>query len=294
MAGFAAFQAGKLLEARRGLEAVLEFYDPAVHGPLAGRWGHDARAAALDYLTHIVWLMGYPEQAHRLMEEAFETSRRMSHSGSVGQVHYFAGIFFADLRRDPVALQRHLDAMIAFDRDHGFSRPGVAFFQGMSLFEQGLQADGLALAQQGLARMPTRGGERRTYVLGRLAETYAQLGEVDRAWQTIVEAQSVGEQSAEHSWDAELHRIAGEILLAKGANADDVTAEFQRAVKTARQQGAKSLELRAASGFAHVLIGQGRIAEARDLLAPIYAWFTEGFETSDLREARTVLAGLGA
>lgn len=294
MAAFAAFQAGKLLEARRGLEAVLELYDPTVHRPLAGRWGHDARGAALDYLTHIVWLLGYPEHAYRLMEEAFETSRSISHSGSVGQVLYFAGVFFADLRRDSVALQHHLDAMIAFDREHGYSRPGVAFFQGMSLFNQGLQTDGVALAQQSLARLSSRGGERRTYMLGRLAETYAQLGEVDRAWQTIVEAQSLCEQSAEHSWDAELHRIGGEILFVKGADAGDVAARFQLAIQTAHQQGAKSLELRAALSFSRLLISQGRTAEARDLLAPIYAWFTEGFATSDLREVCTVLTEIGA
>jgi predicted ATPase len=207
---------------------------------------------------------------------------------------YFAGVFFADLRRDPAALQHHLDAMIAFDREHGYSRSGVAFFQGMSLFNQGLQTDGVALAQQTLARMSSRGGERRTYMSGRLAETYAQLGEADRAWQTIVEAQSLCEQSAEHSWDAELHRIAGEILFLKGANTGDVAARFQRAIQTAHQQGAKSLELRAALSFSRLLISHGRAAEARDLLAPIYAWFTEGFATSDLREARTVLTEMEA
>ena len=292
MAGFAAFQAGELQTARRGLEAVLELYDPTVHASLAGRWGHDARAAALDYLTHILWLLGHPDQACRLMEAAFETSRRKSHSGSIGQIHYFAGVLFADLRRDPIALERHLDAMVAFDRERGFSRPGTAFFQGMLLFERGGQADGLTLVEQALARM-SHYAERRTYFLGRLAEAFAQTGRVDQAWQTIVEAQSVCERTAEHTWDAELHRIAGAILLVKGADAGDVEAEYKQAIRTARQQGAKSLELRAALSLARLLIGQGRFAEAGGLLAPVYAWFTEGFETTDLREARAVLAELG-
>ena len=86
----------------------------------------------------------------------------------------------------------------------------------------------------------SHGGERRTYILGRLAQLYARLGEVDRAWQTIVDAQSMCERTAEHSWDAELHRIAGEILFVKGADAGDVAALFQQAIQTARQQGAKS------------------------------------------------------
>ena len=274
---------------------MLELYDPAIHGPLAGRWGHDARLAALNYLTTIVWLLGYPDQAYLLMEEAFETSRRISHSGSIGQAYYFAGLFFADLRRDPIALQHHVDATDAFDQEHGRSRgAGAGFFKGMLLFEQGKQADGLALAEQSLTRMPRFGGERRTYFLGRLAESCVRLGQVERAWQTIVEAQSFSERSVEHSWDAELHRIAGEILLARGADVGDVAAQFQQAVQTARRQGAKSLELRAALSLGRLLIGQQRTGAARDVLAPVYAWFTEGFETADLREARGVLMELGA
>jgi predicted ATPase len=123
-----------------------------------------------------------------------------------------------------------------------------------------------------------------------LAEVYSQVGQLDRAWQTILDAQSIRERNAEHSWDAELHRIAGEILLVKGADTGEVEALFFRqAIGTSRRPEAKSLELRAALSLARMLIGQGRSAEMRDLLAPIYAWFTEGFETADLREARAVL-----
>ena len=227
------------------------------------------------------------------MEEAFETSRQISHSGSIGQVRYFAGILFADLRRDPIALQHHVDAMVAFDRERGLPRAEPLFFQGMSLFGRGMTAEGLALAEQALARM-SHVGERRTYVLGRLAEAYARVGQLDRAWQTIIGAQSISERSAEHSWDAELHRIGGEILLVKGASTGEVEALFRQAIETSRRQEAKSLELRAARSLARLLIGQGASVEARDLLIPIYAWFTEGFETADLREARVVLADLGA
>jgi predicted ATPase len=264
------------------------------HGPLAGRWGHDVLAAALGYLTHTVWLLGYPDQACRLMEKAFETARQISHSGSIGQVHYSAGVFFAELRRDPVALKRHVDETVRFDREHGTSRAGVAFFQGISQFEQGMQADGLALADQSLALMPGIGGERRTYFLGRLAKAYVQAGEVDRAWQMIVEAQSVSERTAEHSWHAELRRIGGEILVAKDADAGGAETLFQQAIQIARRQGAKSLELRAALSLARLLIDWGRSGEARDLLAPVYSEFSEGFETSDLRDARAMLEDLGA
>jgi hypothetical protein len=96
-----------------------------------------------------------------------------------------------------------------------------------------------------------------------------QVGQLDRAWQIIAEAQSMSEQTAEHSWDAELHRIASEIPLAKGGDTSEAEARFRRAIDTARLQAAKGLELRAARGLVRLLIGQGKKAEARDLLAPI-------------------------
>jgi class 3 adenylate cyclase/tetratricopeptide (TPR) repeat protein len=297
MAALAAFQAGDFRSARRGMEAVLELYDPTIHEPLAGRWGHDARTSALNYLTHIYWLLGYPDQAYRLMERAFETSRRISHSGSIGQVHNYAGVMFADLRRDSIGLQQSVDTTTAFLREHGLLGlypTRLPFFQGMSLFGRGMPAEGLALAEQALARMSRFGGERQTYVLGRLAEAYAQVGQLDRAWQRIIEAQSMSERTAEHSWDAELHRIAGAILLAKGADAGEVEVLFRRAIDTACLQEAKSFELRATLNLARLLIGQGKRPEARNLLAPIYAWFTEGYETADLHETRGVLAELVA
>jgi class 3 adenylate cyclase/tetratricopeptide (TPR) repeat protein len=296
MAALAAFQAGDFRSARRGMEAVLELYDPAIHAPLAGRCGHDAQTSALNYLTHILWLLGFPDQAYRLMEQAFEASQHIRHSGSMAQVHCYAGVMFADLRRDPAALRYHVAATTAFLREHGLLgifRTRLPFFEGMSLFACGMPAKGLALAEQSPARMSHAGGERHTYVLARLAEAWAQAGQLDRAWQTITEAQSMSERTAEHSWATELQRIAGEILLAKGADAGEVEPRFRLAIETARRQAAKSLELRAALGLARLLIGQGRKTEARDLLTPIYTWFTEGFETADLREAGAVLGELG-
>jgi len=212
-------------------------------------------------------------------------------------VHGYAGIILADLRRDPIALQHHVDATTAFPCEHGLSavfRTRLPFFQGMSLFGRGMRAEGLAFAEQTLARMSPCGGERHTYILGRLAETYLQAGQLERAWQTIVEAQSMSERTAEHSWDAELYRIESEILSAQGADAGEVEVLFRRAIETASLQEAKSLELRAALGLARLLLGQGKMAEARNLLAPVYNWFTEGFETADLSEARSVLADSGA
>jgi hypothetical protein len=169
MAALAAFQAGDFRSARCAMEAVLELYDPAIHAPLAGRCGHDARTAALNYLTHILWLLGYPGQAYRLMERAFKASQQICHSGSIGQVHCYAGMF-ADLRRDLIALAYHVDATTAFPREHGLLgifRTRLPFFEGLSLFGRGMPAKGLAFAEQTLARTSLSGeNDTRMFLIG--------------------------------------------------------------------------------------------------------------------------------
>ena len=294
MAGTEAFQAGIFREARRRLEAVLALYEPDVHSHLAGSWGLDARIHALDYLTIVLWLLGYPDQAYRRMEEAFEASRPVTHAGSIGHVHHFSGVLFADIRRDPIALQQRAAAAVSFAREHGQIGAGREFFRGLALFECGAPADGVALAEQCLARMNRFGLEGRIYMLGRLAAIYAQLGRVEKACETVNEAKLIAEQTADYVWYAEIHRVAGKVLLAKGANTVETEAQFHRAIELARQQNAKSLELRGAIDLARLWIGQGRGADARAMLAPIYDWFTEGFDTLDLKEAAALLAELGS
>ena len=170
MEGYAALMAGDLRAARNGMEAVVELYEPTIHGPLAGRWGHDARGAVLHYLALIVWMLGYPDQASRLMEQAIEWARQISHSGNIHQIH-FGGAFLGDLQRDPIARQRHVDETIVFAREHGLSHAPASFLQGISIFDQGRQADGLALAEQSFTKFIRFRGERRNYYAGRLAES---------------------------------------------------------------------------------------------------------------------------
>jgi class 3 adenylate cyclase/predicted ATPase len=294
MAGTAALQAGIFGEARRRLEAVLALYEAEVHSHLAGSWGLDARVGALGYLTIVLWLLGYPDQAYRRMEEAFEASRLITHAGSIGHAHHFAGVLFADIRRDPIALQQRAAAAVSFAREHGQIGAGREFFRGLALFECGAPAEGVTLAEQCLARMNRFGLEGRIYMLGRLAAIYVQLGHVEKAWETVNEAKLIAEQTADYVWYAEIHRVAGKVLLAKGASTVETEAQFHRAIELARQQNAKSLELRGAIDLARLWFGQGKGADARAVLAPIYGWFTEGFDTLDLKEAAALLAELGS
>jgi predicted ATPase len=128
-----------------------------------------------------------------------------------------------------------------------------------------------------------------------LTRAYAQLGQFDDAWRSIDEAMRVVETTKERMWETEVHRVAGEIAL-KSPEPDAVKAEayFERALAVAREQQAKSWELRAAMSMARLWRDQGKRDEARDLLAPVYGWFTEGFDTLDLKQAKILLDGLAS
>ena len=124
--------------------------------------------------------------------------------------------------------------------------------------------------------------------LGYLASAYASGGDIDRAHSLLDQAVQRADETAEHVFTAELHRLRGELLIGSGI-ADEAAGEFAEAIVVARRQEAKMWELRAATSLARLLRGQGRREEARDVLAPVYGWFTEGFETTDLRGARALL-----
>jgi predicted ATPase len=131
--------------------------------------------------------------------------------------------------------------------------------------------------------------------LSNLAAAYAELGQFDDAWRCIDEAMTAVETQRERIWEAEVHRMAGEItLISPTPNATKAKAYFRRALSVARQQQAKSWELRAAMSMARLWRDQGKRDEARDLLAPVYGWFTEGFDTRDLKEAKALLEELAA
>ena len=140
--------------------------------------------------------------------------------------------------------------------------------------------------------------------LGLLAEVYEKVDRVDEGLAVVAEALALAEETGAHYWDAELERLRGTLLLGRatarlgrkrgGSTANDPEPCFQRAIEIARRQQAKSLELRAATSLARLWQGQGRTAEARSLLSEVYSWFSEGHETPDAREARSVLEQLDA
>jgi predicted ATPase len=165
--------------------------------------------------------------------------------------------------------------------------------RGWVLAQEGQVMEGVSLVQRGVAKLDALGTAfHRCHYLGILAGLYAQLRDGTAGLDTIEHAYDQARRTEEHLWLADLHRIEGELWAASGASDTEVEACFAEALALAQQQGAKSFELRAATSLARLWREQGRREEARALLAPVYGWFTEGFDTPDLRAANALLADL--
>jgi class 3 adenylate cyclase/predicted ATPase len=251
--------------------------------------------AALGYLSLALLSLGYPDQALARSREALALARELSHPFSEAN----ALVFAHSLHRGRGELQAALegaDALIALSREHGFPQllGAGAFFRARILAEQGELQEGIAGMRailEGLRAAGTVYGS--PHLLASLAEAHRKAGQAQEGLALVAEAQGLVTKTGERADEAQVHRVKGELLLARSPS-DQVQAEasFREALEVARRQSAKSFELRAATSLAHLWQRQGKRDEARDLLAPVYAWFTEGFDTTDLREARALLEEL--
>jgi predicted ATPase len=171
-------------------------------------------------------------------------------------------------------------------------------WQGWVLTEQGQPEEGIALMRHGMAAFRAAGAElERQYWLALLGEVYAKMGQYEQGRHALAEARTIVDKTGERWWEAELHRLEGELALQYPLPRQELSlleaeSSFHKALEVARRQEAKSLELRAATSLARLWQQQGRKAEAHQLLAPVYHWFTEGFDTKDLQEAKVLLAEL--
>ena len=242
-----------------------------------------------------LWLLGYPEQARQQSHEALTLVHELAHPHSLA-VALDQSAWFHQFCREWQAVQERAEATITLSTDQGFAQwlaPGT-IRRGWALAAQGQCEEGMAQMRQGLAALQAINSQRaRTYYLALLAEAYGRGNEVEEGLRVLAEALLVVDKTAERYWEAELYRLKGELLLQQ-AVPDQPQAEacFRQALDVARRQQAKSLELRAAMSLARLWQHQGRRDAARQLLAEVYGWFTEGFDTADLREARALLTAL--
>ena len=243
-------------------------------------------------LAQLLWCLGYPDQALQRNREAVRSAREISHLHSLTYSMYFA-IRLHLLRGEAREADELAEAALTLSTKHGFTffTVIIQFLQGWSLCLQGRGAEGLARMRTGFAAAQAAGMKMmRPMFFALLARACGQAGQLDEAWQMLSDALDAVEESGQRYYEAETYRSKGELHL-RHVDPDIEQAEacFQRALDIARHQQAKSWELRAAMSLARLWAEQGRRAEAQDLLAPIYGWFTEGFDTADLKDARALL-----
>jgi predicted ATPase/class 3 adenylate cyclase len=288
---------GNLVESRDHFDRSVALYDPVQHRALAARFGHDIGAAILAFRSLVQWLLGYGEGAAANADQALEIARN---SGQVGTLMYV--LFFISplhlLAGNYATAAAQAQELLALAEEKLASLwiGGATTFRGCILALTGKPSDAVQLINSGLATWQGTGA---TFWLplyeSYLAKAHAELGKFVDAWRCIGEAARAVETTKETMFEAEVYRIAGEIAL-KEPQPDAAKAQgyFERALSVARKQQAKSFELRAAMSMARLWRDQGKRDAARDLLAPVCNWFTEGFDALDLKEAKALLAELAS
>jgi predicted ATPase len=257
---------------------------------------HDPACLLIAHSAIVLWLLGTPDQALTRVYDAFPLAQELAHPPSLAYVlSIVAGVH--QLRREPQAVREQAEAMAALSTAHGFAfyLATSTIYQGAVLATQGQHAEALGQMHQGLAARQATGAVMawRPYFLTRLAEASAQAGQPEEGERLLAEAQTVLETTGERWWEAEVHRLRGELLWRHVMpEVSQVETCFLQALAVARCQQAKSLELRAAMSLARLWQQQGKRQAAHTLLAEVYHWFSEGLETADLQEARALLAAL--
>jgi class 3 adenylate cyclase/predicted ATPase len=294
--GLSLFHLGDFSGARTHLEAAVSFYEPEMHRVLIALGGEDSGVSGLSFLSCTLWLLGYPEQASERSGRALALARHVVHPHGLA----FALAFAAKtrcLRREPEIARERAESTIALAAEHGFPQWSAygEILRGWALAEQIGGEESFEQLRSGLDSWRAIGARiALPFVIGLLADALRKSGRPEEAGAALDEAFEVAEQSEEPWWNAELHRVRGELFLASPAKAAGDTAEqsFWRAIELARHQSAKSLELRGVTSLSRLLRSQGKCDEARRMLAEIYGWFTEGFDTADLKDARALLDSL--
>jgi predicted ATPase len=286
---------GALPAARLHLEEAIARYTPDQHRALVFRIGIDLGITCRIHAALLLWVLGYPEQALTRLHEALVLAHELPHPFSLAGARCWAAYVY-QFRGDVPAVYEQAEAAVALSIEQGlpFWAAAGTILRGWALTMQGEGEEGLSQVRQGIAAYrATEAPLLVAYYCTLLADVSAHLGHPEEGLQALAEAHTLVEQHEERWWEAEVCRLRGVLLLRQpGAPQAEAEAWVQRALDVARRQEAKSLELRAAMSLCRLWQQQGKRTEAQALLAPIYGWFTEGFDTADLQEAKTLLEEL--
>ena len=284
---------GDFVTARQHLERTLKF-EASHHQAMIPVRGIDPRVAYASFAAWVLWFLGYPDQAEQLGQEAFCVAQEVNHPPSLAMALNVGGIVPHLLRREYEAIPKLVEAFTQLTAGHrlGLSEAGIRLTSGRAMVHHGHAKAGIREMLRGLTEWQATGTKAWASMnFGVLADAYLEAGQLEQAQRALDEAFMAVQQSGERMVEAELHRLQGELLLAQ-ADEDEAETCFRQAVEVARRQQAKSWELRATMSLCQLWQQQGRSAEAREMLATVYGWFSEGFDTPDMKDARMLLEEL--
>jgi predicted ATPase len=286
---------GDFLTARVHLEHSCRLADTVPSPAPLSRDGFVRGVTPRIWLARVLWTLGYADQARQRGEEALTLAHQGDHIPTLAYAEFFVG-FVCQCCHDVAATQAHADALLALATEYRLALRAEQgrLLRGWALAMQGEVAAGLAHLRQALASPDVGPESLRSYWLAVLAEAYGRAGQPQIGLQVLAEAVTLLATTEVRWWEAEVLRLQGELLLhLPSPEVPQAEAVFHRTLEVAQRQQAKALELRAALSLARLWQGQGQHTAAQHLLAEIYGWFTEGFDTADLQEAKAVLAELG-
>jgi len=286
---------GRAAEAHTHFTQGIALYAPQQHRAFAFLYGEDAGVTCRSYGARALWLLGYLDQGRTQVDEAMTLAQHLAHPFSLSIAMGSAAICH-QFRREWQRAQDCAEANLSLAKEQGFPffMAISAILRGRALAHQGRVKEGIEQLHQGLRAYRATGAElARPYYLALLAEAHGVLGEPEAGLTALAEALTLTDTTGERWYEPELYRLKGALLLQQSSsNQTEAEACFHQAIVVSQNQQAKSLELRAAMSLARLWQQQGKRQEAYDLLAPIYGWFTEGFDTADLKEAKVLLTEL--
>jgi predicted ATPase len=297
MMGISLLMTGDFVQARTHLDKGIALYDPDEHHPLAARFGQDSRVSILGYRSWTLWLLGYPNAASTDTNHVLKYGREIGHAATLLYALAAASMILM-LRGNCAAANTLVDEGAALADEKGvFTWKAIGMAnQGMLLVLKGKASGAVQMITSAITACRSTGwtmGE--SLYLPYLARAYAELGQFDDAWRCLDEVMATVGTTKQRWCEPEIHRTAGEIaLMSPDPHAAKAEAYFERALAVAREQQARCWEMRAAMSMARLWRDQRKRQQAHDLLAPIYGWFTEDFDTLDLKGAKSLREQLKA
>ena len=286
---------GEFAQARDQLEHMIAFYDPQKHRSLAFIFGQDPGVNALMWSALALGFLGYLDQAWMRYKEALALAKDLDHPFTLALARAYGCCIAHLFLRDAQVAKEHSEIVVSLSAEQrfGFVQAFGTIYKGWVQAEEGKIEEGISLMRKGLDGMKAAGTNfYRPRLLGLLAEAYGKAGQTEEGLKVLSEAFALVEKTGEHFYEGEMVRLKGELLQKKGESESEAEESFRQAINISRQRSTKLFELRAVVSLSRLLLKQGKKEEPRKMLSEIYGWFTEGFDTPDLKEAKALLEEL--